>query len=74
MVSDVYVDGVAADALASCPRETCTHLALSALFALQGKAEAPLDLTVARLRQEVQRIVGDGVTLPDALDDAIGEM
>ena len=59
----------AADALASSPKETATHLALSALFALEEPQPS-----VERLLQEVRYIVGDGVELPMALDDAIGEM
>ena len=62
-----------ADALVSYPKETSTHLALSALFALQGTG-AGSQPTVELLRGQVQSIVGDGVELPEVLDDAIGEL
>ena len=65
--------GSPADALVSYPRETATHLALSALFALEGNRPGSSP-TVEGLRQEVQRIVGEGVELPEALDHAIGEL
>ncbi|KAF8123015.1 hypothetical protein EV363DRAFT_1229758 [Boletus edulis] len=62
-----------ADALASFPKETATHLALSALFALQGNHPGSSP-TVEQLRGQVQSVVGDGIDLPEALDDAIGEL
>lgn len=62
-----------ADALVSYPKETSTHLALSALFALEGNRPGSPP-TVERLRQRVQTIVGDGVELPEELNDAIGEL
>ncbi|KAG8221626.1 hypothetical protein J3R82DRAFT_1904 [Butyriboletus roseoflavus] len=62
-----------ADALASYPKETSTHLAMSALFALEGTTSGRLP-SIERLHQHVQTIVGDGVELPEMLDDAIGEL
>ncbi|KAF8548622.1 hypothetical protein OG21DRAFT_1516114 [Imleria badia] len=62
-----------ADALVSYPKETATHLALSALFALEGNRPGSSP-TVERLRQQVQSIIGDGVELPKELDHAIGEL
>jgi NEDD8-activating enzyme E1 regulatory subunit len=74
-VGNLIAAGFAANALASQPRETATHLALSALFALRededGTGSPP---SGERLRQQIQRTVGDDVQLPEALDDAIGEL
>ncbi|KAI0700659.1 hypothetical protein C8T65DRAFT_657406 [Cerioporus squamosus] len=53
------------------PRETATHLALSALSLLLSR-EA--DVTVDALNAEVQAMLGDGVEFPDELDAAIGEV
>ncbi|RDX42032.1 hypothetical protein OH76DRAFT_1392460 [Lentinus brumalis] len=53
------------------PRETATHLALSALSSLLSR-EA--DITVDALNAEVQTLLGDGVEFPDELDAAIGEV
>ncbi|KAH0828583.1 hypothetical protein J3R83DRAFT_2855 [Lanmaoa asiatica] len=62
-----------ADALVSYPKETSTHLALSALSALKGN-DSGSPPTIELLRQQVQSIVGDSVELPEAFDEAIGEV
>ncbi|EIW75998.1 hypothetical protein CONPUDRAFT_111872 [Coniophora puteana RWD-64-598 SS2] len=60
-------------ALASYPKETCIHLALSALANLTVK-QPGVAPTAEALRGEVLAIVGQGTELPDALDEAIGEL
>ncbi|KAI9570968.1 hypothetical protein HD554DRAFT_2037150 [Boletus coccyginus] len=60
-------------ALVTSPKETSTHLALSALSALEGNG-AGSPPTVELLRREVQSIVSYGVELPEELDHAIGEL
>ncbi|KAF9218592.1 hypothetical protein BS17DRAFT_791049 [Gyrodon lividus] len=62
-----------ANALVSNPKETCTHLALSALFTLNEKKPGLLP-TAEALRQQIQGTVGEGVELPECVDDAIGEL
>ncbi|KII85547.1 hypothetical protein PLICRDRAFT_145326 [Plicaturopsis crispa FD-325 SS-3] len=69
-----------ANALQSYPRETATHLALSALSSLlppgssDVSAQARATITADALKAEVQKLVGQGVELPDAVDDAVGEI
>jgi amyloid beta precursor protein binding protein 1 len=60
----------AATALQTNPKETSTHLALSALSAL------PTDVSPAEesLRATAQNITGQDVELPDEFDNAVGEM
>ncbi|KAI0746401.1 hypothetical protein C8Q80DRAFT_1174962 [Daedaleopsis nitida] len=53
------------------PRETATHLALSALSSLHSR-EA--EVTVEALTAEVQSIVGEGVDLPEEVDATVGEV
>lgn len=65
--------GNTADALASYPKQTSTHLALSALFGLEGHSPGSPP-TVELLREQVQRMVGSGVELPEALNNALGEL
>jgi len=59
-----------ATALQTYPKETSTHLVLSALSAL------PTDVSPAEesLRATAQNIVGQDVELPDEFDNAVGEM
>ena len=64
-----------ASALQIFPRETATHLALSALGALLARGTEPADVTAEALTTEVQAVVGQGIELPsDELDAAAGEM
>ncbi|KAF7792179.1 hypothetical protein EIP86_003210 [Pleurotus ostreatoroseus] len=56
------------------PRETATHIALSALSALISRGTEPTGITDEAIKQEVISLVGQGVTLPPQLDDAIGEI
>ncbi|PIL27214.1 hypothetical protein GSI_10358 [Ganoderma sinense ZZ0214-1] len=53
------------------PRETATHLALSALSTLLA---LETEVTVDALNAEVQRVVGEGVELPEELETAVGEI
>ncbi|KAI0710486.1 hypothetical protein C8Q76DRAFT_737619 [Earliella scabrosa] len=53
------------------PRETGTHLALSALSTLLAQ---DTEVTVEALTAEVQSIIGEGIEFPDELDAAIGEV
>lgn len=57
-------------ALQTYPKETSTHLALSALSLL------PTDIspTNESLRAAVQNIIGQDAELPEEFDNAIGEM
>jgi len=57
-------------ALQTYPKETATHLALSALSSLRAEA-SPTDES---LRAAVQSIVGQDVDLPEELDNAVGEL
>ena len=57
-------------ALQTYPKETSTHLALSALSALP----TGVFLTEESLRAMVQNIIGQDVELPDDFDNAVGEM
>ena len=60
----------AATSLQTYPKETSTHLVLSALSTL------PTDIapTEESLRAAVQNIIGQDVELPDEFDNAVGEM
>ncbi|KAH9916765.1 uncharacterized protein BXZ73DRAFT_53641 [Epithele typhae] len=60
-----------ANSLMMAPRETATHLALTALTTLQTKGSA---VTEEALTQEVKAQVGDGVELPEELEAAVGEL
>ncbi|KAI0713985.1 hypothetical protein C8Q76DRAFT_733003 [Earliella scabrosa] len=53
------------------PRETATHLAISALSTLLAE---DTEVTVEALTAEVQSIIGEGIEFPDELDAAIGEV
>lgn len=59
-----------ATALQTYPKETATHLALSALSSFP----ADVTPTVESLRAAVQSMVGQDVDLPEELDNAVGEM
>ncbi|KAH9912229.1 uncharacterized protein B0H18DRAFT_1055149 [Fomitopsis serialis] len=63
-----------ASSLSIFPRETATHLGLSALSTLLNKAPDGSTVTVDGLRAEVQQLVGQGVALPKEVDNAIGEL
>ncbi|KAI0759401.1 hypothetical protein BD413DRAFT_274780 [Trametes elegans] len=64
-----------ANSLAVAPRETATHLALSALGNLLARDDDPSQITADALKSEVAAIVGPGgVELPEELDAAIGEV
>ncbi|KAM5543775.1 hypothetical protein V8D89_002392 [Ganoderma adspersum] len=60
-----------ANSLTIQPRETATHLALSALSSILAR-EA--EVTVDALNAEVQGVVGEGVELPEELEAALGEI
>jgi hypothetical protein len=60
----------AAMALQTYPKETATHLALSALSSLPTNVPP----TEESLRAAVQNIIGQDVELPDELHNAVGEM
>ncbi|EKM53152.1 uncharacterized protein PHACADRAFT_259339 [Phanerochaete carnosa HHB-10118-sp] len=67
------------DALASAlqifPKETVTHLALSALSELLARGAEPASITAEALTAEVHALVGQGVELPnDELEAAAGEV
>ncbi|KAI1787211.1 hypothetical protein LXA43DRAFT_975390 [Ganoderma leucocontextum] len=57
--------------LNSQPRETATHLALSALSTLLAR---DAEVTVDALNAEVQGVIGEGVELPEELETAVGEI
>ncbi|KAG6332127.1 hypothetical protein ID866_6964 [Astraeus odoratus] len=60
-------------ALSENPKASCTHLALSALSAVREKtADSPITAEV--LRKQIQSLVGEGVELPECLDEAVGEL
>jgi amyloid beta precursor protein binding protein 1 len=59
-----------ATALQTSPKETSTHLALSALSSLP----VTTPITEESLRSAVQNIVGQDVDLPEEFDNAIGEI
>ncbi|KAN0082730.1 hypothetical protein V8E55_008525 [Tylopilus felleus] len=61
------------NALTSSSKETATHLAFSALFALGGNSPGSPP-TAELLRRQVQTMIGEDVDLPVALDNAIGEL
>ncbi|KAJ3519917.1 hypothetical protein NM688_g9232 [Phlebia brevispora] len=63
-----------ASALEISPRETATHLALSALAELLSRGTEPSGITDEALTKEVQSLVGQGVELPEQLADAVGEL
>ncbi|KZT64805.1 hypothetical protein DAEQUDRAFT_717458 [Daedalea quercina L-15889] len=63
-----------ASSLSSSPRETATHLALSALSTILNKTPDGSTVTVEALRTEVQKLVGEGVELPEEIGSAIGEL
>ncbi|CDO73930.1 hypothetical protein BN946_scf185016.g87 [Trametes cinnabarina] len=63
-----------ANSLTMAPRETATHLGLSALTNLLSRDPDASRITEDALRAEVVSIVGDGVELPEELDAALGEI
>ncbi|KAI8973167.1 hypothetical protein BD414DRAFT_499348 [Trametes punicea] len=62
------------NSLMTFPRETATHLGLSALTNLLSRSYDPSRITVEALRAEVISVVGEDVDLPEELDAAIGEI
>jgi NEDD8-activating enzyme E1 regulatory subunit len=62
-----------ADAISTFPKETCTHLALSALSALSTK-QPHVPPTIKALTGEAQTLLGVGVQLPEDWIYAVGEM
>ncbi|KAH9949739.1 hypothetical protein B0H21DRAFT_88179 [Amylocystis lapponica] len=68
-------DGAAlASLLATAPRETATHLALSALSILLAQDADASAVTPEALTKEVQALVGADVELPSEVEDAVGEI
>ncbi|KAI0635437.1 hypothetical protein C8Q77DRAFT_1054313 [Trametes polyzona] len=63
-----------ANSLSIAPRETATHLALSALTNLLSQGADASKINEDALKAEVVSIVGSGVELPEELDAAIGEV
>ncbi|KAI0732589.1 hypothetical protein C8Q72DRAFT_817796 [Fomitopsis betulina] len=63
-----------ASSLSIFPRETATHLGLTALSSLLSKTPDGSAVTVDALRAEVHKLVGDNVELPEDLESAIGEI
>jgi amyloid beta precursor protein binding protein 1 len=62
-----------AESLSTTPKETCIHLALSALSLLQA-SDTSVSPSAESIRAKIQSIVGQSTELPDEADDAIGEM
>ncbi|KZT00338.1 uncharacterized protein LAESUDRAFT_709013 [Laetiporus sulphureus 93-53] len=56
------------------PRETATHLALSALAILLNDKPDASTVTTEALNKEVRKLVGENVEFPEDLDAAIGEI
>ncbi|KAI0325555.1 hypothetical protein GY45DRAFT_1438278 [Cubamyces sp. BRFM 1775] len=56
------------------PKETATHLGLSALTNLLAKGSDASKVTADALRAEVVSIVGENVDLPEEVDSAVGEI
>ncbi|KAI0916687.1 hypothetical protein AcV5_003113 [Taiwanofungus camphoratus] len=60
------------------PRETATHLALSALSTIFAKSPDVSDMKpealTKQLRAQIQSIVGTDVELPKEVEDAVGEL
>ncbi|KAI0666364.1 hypothetical protein C8Q78DRAFT_1059113 [Trametes maxima] len=63
-----------ASSVGAAPRETATHLAISALTNLLARDSDASKVTADALKAEVVSIVGEGVDLPEELDAAIGEV
>ncbi|KAI0654973.1 hypothetical protein C8Q70DRAFT_1022833 [Cubamyces menziesii] len=63
-----------ADALMMSPKETATHLGLSALTNLLAKDPDASNVTAETLRTEVVSIIGESVDLPEEVDAALGEI
>jgi amyloid beta precursor protein binding protein 1 len=62
-----------AESLSTMPKETCIHLALSALSLLQA-SDTSVSPSAESIRAKIQSIVGQSTELPDEADDAIGEI
>ncbi|KAH7923031.1 hypothetical protein BV22DRAFT_1130938 [Leucogyrophana mollusca] len=71
--SPIEVSFGTATALLVTPKGLLIHLSLSALSSLNTREPGVL-LTVEALRAEVQAIIGEGVVLPDELEEVIGEL
>ncbi|OBZ77300.1 NEDD8-activating enzyme E1 regulatory subunit [Grifola frondosa] len=65
---------VVVSSLSATPRESATHLALSALSTLLAQSSDISEITVDSLKKEVQSFVGPDVELPEEVDTAIGEL
>ncbi|OAX41832.1 hypothetical protein K503DRAFT_734837 [Rhizopogon vinicolor AM-OR11-026] len=65
--------GALAESLSTMPKETCIHLALSALSLLQA-SDTSVSPSAESIRAKMQSIVGQSIKLPDEADDAIGEI
>ncbi|KAH9896552.1 hypothetical protein C8Q73DRAFT_788897 [Cubamyces lactineus] len=63
-----------ANAFMMSPKETATHLSLSALTNLLAKDPNASKVTEDALRAEVVSIVGENADLPEELDAALGEI
>ncbi|KAG2074368.1 hypothetical protein BDR04DRAFT_1048591 [Suillus decipiens] len=61
------------ESLSTMPKETCIHLALSALSLLQAN-DTSVSPSAESIRAKIQSIVGQSNKLPDEADDAIGEI
>ncbi|KAG2142940.1 hypothetical protein DEU56DRAFT_884437 [Suillus clintonianus] len=61
------------ESLSTKPKETCIHLALSALSLLQA-SDTSVSPSAESIRAKMQSIVGQSTQLPDEADDAIGEI
>ncbi|KAG1898773.1 uncharacterized protein F5891DRAFT_1190564 [Suillus fuscotomentosus] len=61
------------ESLSTMPKETCIHLALSALSLLQA-SDTSVSPSAESIRAKIQSIVGQSTELPDEADDAIGEI
>ncbi|KAG2033554.1 hypothetical protein BDR03DRAFT_925430 [Suillus americanus] len=61
------------ESLSTMPKETCIHLALSALSLLQA-GDTSVSPSTESIRAKIQSIVGQSTELPDEVDDAIGEI
>lgn len=55
------------------PKETCIHLALSALSLLQA-SDTSVSPSAESIRARIKTLVGQSTELPDEADDAIEEM
>ena len=71
---ELITNDITVNSLQIFPKETLTHLSISALTELLSRETDLSAVTAETLTQEVQSLVGQGIELQPELNDAVGEL